>query len=377
MRVAQIAPLAESCPPKLYGGTERIVHFLTEELVRQGHDVTLFASGDSKTDANLVSCAPRALRLVDGAQNLVPHHLGMIEQIRLRLADFDIVHFHIDLLQYPVIQNWSTPTLTTLHGRLDIPDLYECYETFCDVPLVSISDNQRMPLPPVNWIDTVYHGLPPNLLPFSPEQGDYLVFLGRISPEKRPDRAIEIALRSGKKLKIAAKVDRVDQQYWETEIRPLVEAHDSIEYIGEVNEEQKAVLLGNAAALVFPIDWPEPFGLVMIEALSCGTPVIAWKNGSVPEVMEDGISGRVVQSIDEAVNAVDQVLAMDRAAVRLNFEKRFTVARMAQDYVRIYKGLIDAKKTHGKNEVADINSKPLRAPMNIPIKQDTQRRAVA
>lgn len=377
MRVAQIAPLAESCPPKLYGGTERIVHFLTEELVRQGHDVTLFASGDSKTDGNLVSCTPRALRLVDGAQNLVPHHLGMIEQIQRRLADFDIVHFHIDLLQYPVIQNWTTPTLTTLHGRLDIPDLFECYETFCDVPLVSISNNQRLPLPPVNWIDTVYHGLPPNLLPFSSQQGDYLVFLGRISPEKRPDRAIEIALRSGKKLKMAAKIDRVDQDYWETEIRPLVEGHDSIEYIGEVNEEEKAILLGNAAALVFPIDWPEPFGLVMIEALSCGTPVIAWKNGSVPEVMEDGISGRIVQSMDEAVAAVDQVFAMDRAAVRLNFEKRFTVARMAEDYVRVYQGLINARKNRGKSEVTEKELEPPRASISIPIKQDIHREAIA
>ena len=344
MRIAQIAPLAESCPPKLYGGTERIVHFLTEELVDQGHDVTLFASGDSITAADLVSCAPQSLRLVDGAQNLAPHHLGMIERVRQRMHDFDIIHFHIDLFHYPVVPHWDVPTITTLHGRLDMPELYECYRLFDTVPLVSISNNQRLPLPPVNWVDTVYHGLPPNMLPFQKEGGDYLVFLGRISPEKRPDRAIEIALRSGKPLKIAAKIDKVDEAYWNEAIRPLVEANDSIEYIGEVNEAGKADLLGKAAALLFPIDWPEPFGLVMIEAMSCGTPVIAWKNGSVPEVMADGVSGRIVESMEEAVSAVDDVLGMDRAQVRAYFEERFTVSRMTRDYVDIYARLIASQR---------------------------------
>ena len=347
MRIAQIAPLAESCPPKLYGGTERIVHFLTEELVEQGHQVTLFASADSQTKADLVQCVPKALRLVDGAQNLVPHHLSMVERVRRRLEDFDIIHFHIDLFHYPSIQQWDTPTITTLHGRLDLPELFACYETFSHVPLVSISNDQRLPMPPVNWIDTVYHGLPAQLLPYSSEGGDYLVFLGRISPEKRPDRAIEIAVRSGKPLKIAAKIDAVDEEYWNTEIRPMVEAHDGIEYIGEVNEAEKAALLAGAAALLFPIDWPEPFGLVMIEAMSCGTPVVAWKNGSVAEVMDDGVSGRIVESIEEAIAAVDEVVAMDRSCVRERFEQRYTAERMARDYVDIYQRLIAGRSAEG------------------------------
>ena len=345
MRIAQIAPLAESCPPKLYGGTERIVHFLTEELVRQGHEVTLFASGDSQTAGELVPCVPRALRLVDGAQNLVPHHLSLVERVRRRLDDFDIVHFHIDLFHYPAISSWRTPTITTLHGRLDLPELYDCYRAFSDVPLISISNNQRLPLPPVNWIDTIYHGLPEDMLPYNPDGGDYLVFLGRISPEKRPDRAIEIAVRSGKRLKIAAKIDNVDREYWEQKIEPLVEAHDNVEYLGEVNEDQKAELLGNAGALLFPIDWPEPFGLVMIEAMSCGTPVVAWRNGSVPEVIENGRTGRIVGNLDEAVIAVDEVLALPRVEVRSAFEEQFTVRRMAADYVRVYERLITG---HGK-----------------------------
>ena len=364
MRIAQIAPLAESCPPKLYGGTERIVHFLTEELVEQGHEVTLFASGDSQTKGDLVQCVPEALRLVDGAQNLVPHHLSMIERISRRLDDFDIVHFHIDLFHYPSIQQWDTPTITTLHGRLDLPELFGCYETFSHVPLVSISNNQRLPMPPVNWVDTVYHGLPSQLLPYNAEGGDYLVFLGRISPEKRPDRAIEIAVRSGKTLKIAAKIDAVDEEYWNTEIRPMVEAHDGIEYIGEVNEAEKATLLAGAAALLFPIDWPEPFGLVMIEAMSCGTPVIAWKNGSVPEVMDNGVSGRIVESIEEAIAAVDEVVAMDRSTVRECFEQRYTAERMARDYVDIYERLIAEHSAGGAGFMLNENggnSPPARA----------------
>jgi glycosyltransferase involved in cell wall biosynthesis len=239
------------------------------------------------------------------------------------------------------VRSWSCPTVTTLHGRLDLPDLIPFYTVFGDIPLVSISNNQRRPLPPVNWVDTVYHGLPAGLLPFRPVGGDYLVFLGRISPEKRPDRAIEIAVRTGLPLKIAAKIDRADVDYWRKEIEPLVNAHDNVEYIGEVNEAGKAELLGNAAALLFPIDWPEPFGLVMIEAMSCGTPVVAWGNGSVTEVMDDGVTGRIVHSIDEAVHAVFEVLRYNRAVVRARFEERFTAMRMANDYVRIYQQMVD------------------------------------
>ncbi|MBT0667598.1 glycosyltransferase family 4 protein [Novosphingobium profundi] len=340
MRIAQVAPLAESCPPKLYGGTERVAHFLTEELVKQGHDVTLFASGDSVTSARLVSCVPRALRLSSDVRDFTPYHVAMVEKVRQRLKDFDIVHFHIDMFHCPAIRTWSCPTLTTLHGRLDMPDLFPFYEVFRDVPLISISNDQRRPLPPVNWVDTVYHGLPPQLLPFNPHGGDYLVFLGRISPEKRPDRAIEIAVRSGLPLKIAAKIDRVDLDYWHGTIEPMVKAHPNIEYIGEVDEAGKAQLVGNAAALLFPIDWPEPFGLVMIEAMACGTPVIAWRNGSVPEVMDDGVTGRVVTTTEEAVHAIYEVLRLDRAVVRARFEERFTVTRMANDYVRLYEQLI-------------------------------------
>ncbi|EDL48057.1 Glycosyl transferase, group 1 [Erythrobacter sp. SD-21] len=288
----------------------------------------------------------------------------MVERVRRKLDEFDIIHLHIDLFHYPSIQTWNTPTVTTLHGRLDLPELFDCYQTFSHVPLVSISDNQRLPLPPVNWIDTVYHGLPAQLLPYSAEGGDYLVFLGRISPEKRPDRAIELAVRSGKPLKIAAKIDAVDQEYWDTHIRPLVEAHDTIEYIGEVDEAEKATLLAGAGALLFPIDWPEPFGLVMIEAMSCGTPIVAWKNGSVPEVMDDMVSGRIVDSMDEAVAAVKEVIAMDRAAVRARFEERFTAERMAKDYVSIYERLITEHRTKGSgfmlSEEGDTNS-PARA----------------
>jgi glycosyltransferase involved in cell wall biosynthesis len=341
MRIAQVAPLAESVPPKLYGGTERIAHFLTEELVRQGHDVTLFASGDSETSAKLIPCVPKALRLSSEIMDFTPYHVAMVEQVRQHLDEFDIVHFHIDLFHCPAVRSWSCPTVTTLHGRLDLPDLIPFYTVFGDIPLVSISNNQRRPLPPVNWVDTVYHGLPAGLLPFRPVGGDYLVFLGRISPEKRPDRAIEIAVRTGLPLKIAAKIDRADVDYWRKEIEPLVNAHDNVEYIGEVNEAGKAELLGNAAALLFPIDWPEPFGLVMIEAMSCGTPVVAWGNGSVTEVMDDGVTGRIVHSIDEAVHAVFEVLRYNRAVVRARFEERFTAMRMANDYVRIYQQMVD------------------------------------
>ncbi len=267
MKIAQIAPLAESCPPKLYGGTERIVSYLTEELVQQGHEVTLFASGDSQTRAELVACTGMGLRLNPKVQNPLPHHMIMLEQVRQRAHEFDVIHFHIDLLQFPAIHPFADKTVTTLHGRLDLHDLQMFYSAFPDIPLASISYNQRNPLPPgVNWAGNAYHGLPVELLAFSPEpKGGYLAFLGRISPEKRPDRAIEIAVQTGLPLKIAAKVDKADEVYWQEIIEPMIKANPNVEYIGEINEQQKAKFLGDAVALLFPIDWPEPFGLVMIE----------------------------------------------------------------------------------------------------------------
>lgn len=344
MKIAQIAPLAESVPPKLYGGTERIVSYLTEELVRQGHDVTLFASGDSQTKAELVPITNVALRLNPTVVDTIPYHMMMLEQVRRRADEFDALHFHIDMLHLPMVQDFIGRTVTTLHGRLDLPDLPPFYRVFPDHSLVSISDHQRLPMPPVNWGGTIYHGLPADLLP--PRLGagaNYLAFLGRISPEKRPDRAIRIAARSGLQLKIAAKIDNVDRAYWESEIAPLVEHYPNVEYIGEINEQQKAQFLGQASALLFPIDWPEPFGLVMIEAMACATPVIAFRCGSVPEVIEHGVSGFIVESEDEAVAAVAALPRLDRRRVRGAFDARFTAKRMAADYVALYRDLPGAR----------------------------------
>jgi glycosyltransferase involved in cell wall biosynthesis len=344
MRIAQIAPLYECVPPKLYGGTERIVSYLTEELVRQGHDVTLFASGDSKTSAKLVPCCDMALRLNPSIRDARPYHIIMMEQVRQKAREFDILHFHVDYLHAPLVRQLSCPALTTQHGRLDLPDLAPFYGMFHDMPLVSISSDQRRYLRHVNWIGTVHHGLPRDLLPFQPDAGEgYLVFLGRISPEKRPDLAIEIATRAGVPLKIAAKVDRVDQAYWEEKILPMIKAHPNIEFVGEVNEQEKAELLGKAAALVFPIDWPEPFGLVMIEAMACGTPVIPFRRGSVPEIVEEGVSGFGVETVAQAVAAVHRIADLDRVAVRAAFERRFTVERMVKDYVNIYGRLVTSR----------------------------------
>jgi len=341
MKIAQIAPLAESVPPRLYGGTERIVSFLTEELVRQGHEVTLFASADSLTAAELVPCSQRALRLDTNVRDPIPHHLILLEEVRRRADEFDLLHFHIDLLHFPLIRPIAHRTVTTVHGRLDLPDLLPFYQRFPEIPVVSISDSQRGPLPMANWIATVRHGLPLDLLPFSPvAKGGYLAFLGRISPEKRPDRAIEIAARTGLPLKIAAKVDKADQQYWDGFIKPMIDRHPNVEYIGEVNDRGKAEFLGNAAALLFPIDWPEPFGLVMIESMACGTPVIAFRCGSVPEVLDQDVSGFIVTSMDEAVAAVPRALAADRAGVRRRFEERFSIGRMAADYLEVYERLL-------------------------------------
>lgn len=337
MKIAQIAPLAERCPPALYGGTERVVSYLTEELVEQGHDVTLFASGDSITAAELVPCSEQALRLNPEVKDHFPHLMVMLEQVSRRAHEFDMLHFHIDLFHAPVVRTYADKTLTTLHGRLDLPDLRAFYRQFPRLPLVSISNAQRRPMPPVNWLGTIYHGLPRDLLPFNPSgEGGYLAFLGRISPEKRPDRAIEIAARLGLPLKIAAKVDKADQEYWDEVIEPMIRAHPNVEYVGEIGEREKAKFLGEARALLFPIDWCEPFGLVMIEAMACGTPVIGWNCGSVPEVIDNGVTGFIVGSIDDAVVAVERAFALDRRDVRARFEERFTVERMARDYVDLY-----------------------------------------
>jgi glycosyltransferase involved in cell wall biosynthesis len=341
MKIAQVAPLAESCPPKLYGGTERIVSYLTEELVRLGHDVTLFASGDSITSSKLVACAKTALRLDPTVRDMTPYHVMMMDQVYRQVTDFDILHFHVDYHHYPMMRAFSDRMLTTLHGRLDLPDLAPFYAAFPELPLVSISNSQRRPMPPVNWISTIYHGLPKDLLPFNERpSGDYLAFLGRISPEKGPDRAIEIATRAGAHLKIAAKVDEADRRYWNEVIEPMIDAHPNVEFMGEINEHQKAEFLGNAKALLFPIDWPEPFGLVMIEAISCGTPVIAFNNGSVSEVLSDGVSGFVVNSISEAISAMERIGELSRRRIRDQFDQRFTAERMAQDYLAVYRHLL-------------------------------------
>jgi glycosyltransferase involved in cell wall biosynthesis len=340
MKIAQIAPLAECCPPRLYGGTERIVSHLTEELVRQGHDVTLFASGDSRTSATLVPCSEMALRLNPAIRDPIPYHIVMLDEVCRRADTFDVLHFHIDLLHFPLIGHFTKPTLTTLHGRLDLPDLVPFYAAFSHIPLVSISDDQRRPMPPVNWAGTVYHGLPGDHLAFTRNpKGDYLAFLGRISPEKRPDRAIAIAAKTGLPLKIAAKVDKVDQAYWDEVIAPMVAAHPNVTFIGEIGDDQKAEFLGNARALLFPIDWPEPFGLVMIEAMACGTPVIAFRCGSVPEIVDDGVSGFIVDTVDQAAEAARRIDQLDRTRIRASFMERFTVERMARDYVEIYRRL--------------------------------------
>ena len=340
MRIAQVAPLFESVPPRLYGGTERVVAYLTEELVRQGHQVTLFASEDSITSAELVPCAPRALRLDPDVRDPLPHHMIMLDKVRERADEFDILHFHIDYLHLPLFRSERGRTLTTLHGRQDLPDHMPFYRRFSDMPLVSISNAQRTPLPGANFVGTVYHGLPLGLhAPSLDRHGGYLAFLGRISPEKRPDRAIAIARAAGLPLKIAAKVDKADETYFRSVIAPTLDG-GGVEFIGEINDNAKGEFLGQAAGLLFPIDWPEPFGLVMIEAMACGTPVLAFPSGSVPEIVEDGLTGRIVSSVDEAARAVPELLALNRRAIRTRFEERFSAARMAADYVRIYQKML-------------------------------------
>jgi glycosyltransferase involved in cell wall biosynthesis len=339
MRVALVAPLTEAVPPKLYGGTERVVSWLAEELVRQGHRVALFASAESETAAELVVCAPQSLRLA-GIRDHLGSTLAMLREVRRRADDFDIIHFHVDLLPQALFHDLAHKCLVTVHGRLDLPDALPLYKAYPEMPLVSISNAQRRPMPPnTNWLATIPHGLVSHVCPFNPDGGGYLAFLGRISPEKRPDRAIEIAKRAGIPLKLAAKVDAVDIAYFKTEIEPVLD-HPLVEFIGEIGETQKSEFLGNARALLFPIDWPEPFGLVMIEAMSAGTPVIAWPNGSVPEVIADGVSGRIVDSIEAAAGAARQAAYMDRRKVRAEFERRFTAEGMAGAYIAAYRLLL-------------------------------------
>lgn len=352
MRIAQVAPLYESVPPRLYGGTERVVSYLTEELVRRGHDVTLFASGDSVTSATLVPGCERALWRDPECRETLPHHVRLMELVFREARHFDVIHFHCDYLHFPLLRYHRTPTVTTLHGMIRRHDLLPLFQAYPEVPLVSISDDQRAPIPWANWQATVYHGLPIGLHTFREEPGDYLLFVGRISPEKRLDRAIEIACRSGRKLKVAAKIYDEDRGYYQDTIEPLLRASRSfVEFVGEVGGKAKDELIGNACALLFPIDWPEPFGLVMIEALACGTPVIAWRNGSVPEIIDEGRTGFIVDHIDDAVRAVGNAGHLSRAACRASFADRFDAACMASNYENVYQRLL--RHPHPQMESAE------------------------
>jgi glycosyltransferase involved in cell wall biosynthesis len=363
MRIAQISPLIESVPPRLYGGTERVVSYLTEELVAQGHEVTLFASGDSMTNARLVPCSSVALRLDSTAHDPIPHYMIMLDKVLRRAASFDILHFHIDHLQFPLLRGGKLPAVTTLHGRQDMPDSAQFYSHFRDTPLISISEAQRAPIKQAQFVGTVHHGLPLDLyVPSAEAKGDYLAFLGRISPEKDPVQAIRIASAANMKLKIAAKVDVVDEAYFREQVKPLLDT-PGVEFIGELGESKKGEFLRNARALLFPICWPEPFGLVMIEAMACGTPVLAYDHGSVREVVDDGVSGRVVTSFEEAVRALPQVVGLDRRGVRRRFERRFSARRMAQDYLAIYQKQMSLAGRHrrSKREDARVNGDGLLA----------------
>jgi len=338
MKIAQIAPLVESVPPSLYGGTERVVSWLTEELVRQGHEVTLFASGDSRTKARLEAIVPRALRL-EGIHDSTPYDLMMLNQVIDRQGEFDVLHFHVEFFHHPLSRTLPRRALTTLHGRQDLPHLPDLYRAFPDMPVVSISDHQRPPMPEVNWQGTVYHGMPKDLFQCGAGEGGYLAFLGRICADKGILPAIEIARQAGLPLKVAAKVDPVDRDYFERQVRPVLEHSPQVDFIGEINDSQKQTFLGAARALLFPIDWPEPFGLVMIEAMACGTPVIAFRCGSVPEIMEEGVTGFVVDDVEQAAAAVARLNELPRPRIRARFEKRFSVQAMARAYVKIYENL--------------------------------------
>jgi glycosyltransferase involved in cell wall biosynthesis len=360
MRIAQVAPLTEAVPPKLYGGTERVVHWLTEELVALGHDVTLFASGDSSTSAKLEAMWPRALRLDGSIRDPNALHMAMLERVRQRADEFDFLHFHLDYYPFSLFARQPTPWLTTLHGRLDLPEHQPTFDTFCDAPVVSISNAQRRPLPQARWIKTIYHGLPEKLLTPQPVKPAYLAFLGRIAPEKRADRAIGIAEQCGIPLKIAAKVDGADRDYYEEKIRPMLDS-PNVEYIGEIRDAEKSEFLSGAVALLVPIDWPEPFGLVMIEAMACGTPVIAYNRGSVSEVVDDGLTGFVVEDELSAIGAVHRLDQLSRAKVRAQFEKRFTARRMALDYLAAYRSLSEAEGPHLRLIMGEKDSPALSA----------------
>lgn len=339
MRIAQVAPLVESVPPQYYGGTERVVHYLTEELVRAGHDVTLYASGDSQTSARLRPTCDRALRL--GAKHLsdpCAQHMLLTEIVAQEASEYDVLHFHVDYLPFSLIRQHKLPAISTLHGRLDIPDLFPLYREFDDMRLISISDAQRAPMEWANWQATVYHGLPEDLFEPRYHPGKHLAFIGRVSPEKRVDLAIEIARRAGMKIKIAAKIDPADKAYYESVRHLFDEPH--VEFLGEIGEDQKGEFLGNAAAMLFPVDWPEPFGLVMIESLACGTPVIAFRRGSVPEIIEDGVTGFVVDSVEEAAEAAGRIPLIKRSVCRSEFEDRFSARRMCRDYLCVYRQVV-------------------------------------
>jgi glycosyltransferase involved in cell wall biosynthesis len=340
MRIAQVSPLIESVPPRRYGGTERVVSWLTEELVRMGHDVVLFASADSRTSAELVPCAPRALRCeVRGTPDPTAWHTAMAERVAYRASEFDLIHYHCDLVHFPIARRISTPSLTTLHGRLDLPGLDVFFDEYADQPLVSISGAQREPLPRARWVGTVHHGLPSATHQLGSGQGGYFAFLGRISPEKGVEAAIAIATSLGVPLKIAAKLDERDRAYFERDVRALFE-HPLVEMIGEIGETEKSAFLGDARALLFPIDWPEPFGLVMIEAMACGTPVIAFRRGSVPEIVEDGVTGFVVEDVEGAIGAASRAGALSRARIRREAERRFSARAMAESYLDLYSRLV-------------------------------------
>jgi glycosyltransferase involved in cell wall biosynthesis len=364
MKIAQIAPLMESVPPRLYGGTERIVSYLTDELVRLGHEVTLFASADSISAAELVSCASMALRLDGNVRDPTPYYMLMLDRVRELAEEFDILHFHIDQFHLPLFRDMADRTITTLHGRLDLPDLKPLYLGFSDMPLVSISNGQRRPIADANFVANVQHGIPLNLhTPIFNPRGGYVAFLGRISPEKRPDRAIAIARTLGIPLKIAAKVDKVDEVYFREKIAPLL-SDPGVEFIGEISERSKTKFLGEALALLFPIDWPEPFGLVMIEAMACGTPVLAFRHGSVSEIVDQGVTGAIVDTMEEALRMLPRVIALDRHAVRRRFEHRFSSARMATDYVAIFRLLLERSSISKRETIVPLPRPVLERKLN-------------
>lgn len=357
MHIAQVAPLYERVPPRFYGGTERVVSFLTEELVRMGHDVTLFASGDSQTSARLIPVCESGLRLDHRCVDPLPHHVLMLEFVRQHAAEFDVIHFHVDYLHFPLSRLHGWPSLTTYHGRLDLPDLVPIFREFPELPAVSISDSQRRPLPYINWMQTIYHGIPEDLFSLNLLHNGYLAFLGRISPEKGVDRAIELARQVGRPLKIAAKIGADDLDYYESQIRPLLR-EPGVEYLGEIADAEKGEFLGGAGALLFPITWPEPFGMVMIEAMASGTPVVAYNCGSVPEVVSDGLTGVIVgpeSTTEQGAEAIERALRLDRWRVRQEFERRFTTHRMAAEYEQVYARLVHPALSLVQSEVIPVH----------------------